>query len=54
MINEDEKNTTNNDFLDAVQVTYDQLDERLRNLKNNEKIVETSTDNFQTITRIHG
>ena len=54
MISENEKNTTSNVFLDDVEVTYDQLDERLRNLKNNEKIVETSKDNFQTITRIHG
>ena len=54
MISENEKNTTSNVFLDDVEVTYDQLDERFRNLKNNEKIVETSKDNFQTITRIHG
>ena len=54
MINENEKNTTNNVFLDDVEVTYDQLDERLRNLKNNEKIIETSKDNFQTVTRMHG
>lgn len=53
MINENEK-STNNVFLDDVEVTYDQFDERLRNLKNNEKIVETSKDNFQTITRMHG
>ena len=54
MINENEKNTTNNVFLDNIEVTYDQLDERLRNLKNNEKIVETSNDSFQTVTRMHG
>ena len=53
MINENEK-STNNVFLDDVEVTYDQFDERLRSLKNNEKIVETSKDNFQTITRMHG
>lgn len=53
MINESEK-STNNVFLDDVEVTYDQFDEKLRSLKNNEKIVEISKDNFQTITRMHG
>lgn len=52
MINEIEQSV--NLTLDNENITSDQLDEKLRNLKNNEKIVEVSKDNFQTITRMRG
>lgn len=48
------ENNEKNVFLDGNEITQTNLNEKLKNLKNSERIVETSKDNFSTITRMNG
>lgn len=54
MSNANELNDNKTVILDDCQVTAEQFNERLRTLKNNERVVETSTDNYYTLTRMNG
>ena len=40
--------------LDEQVVTTSEFNDRLRELGNSQRIIETSTDNYTTITRMHG
>lgn len=48
-INE-EKNVT----LDNEEISSEQFNEKLRNLDSKNRIVEISSDNYTTVTRMHG
>ena len=49
--NESEERTV---VLDEKEITTTEFNERLRELGNSQRIVETSADNYATITRMHG
>ena len=50
-LNESEERTV---VLDEKEITASEFNDRLRELGNSQRIVETSTDNYATITRMHG
>ena len=41
-------------ILDEKEITTTEFNDRLRELGNSQRIIETSADNYATITRMHG